>query len=341
MCTTGVTVSHATPSTVHPAPRGAVPGGVRWRADGVRGDRIGRAERRPGGWTGVLSLEQATVRGDHGHRGEEPRRMNRLHRYRLSEVDERVRQRMIRSTAPVDGVLPADAVPLRRRVRSVCSARPFLRGTSNACAQPARRASLSPRRCSSHFLRAHSASARPRGKSVGARSRRGSDAACRIRPRSPALHYRYIGPRVTAPMPWPACRAIRTCTTRGPRAAGSGKPPTPVRTGIRSSTASPSRRSAPSPSRRRTRTWCGWEQANRSSAATSRSAGECTSRRMPARRGRTWAWRTRDGSRASRSTPRIRIACSWPRSGTRTGRSPSAAFSARPMAARRGTRCCS
>ena len=100
-------------------------------------------------------------------------------------------------------------------------------------------------------------------------------------------------------------------------------------------------RSATSRSRRLTQRSSGPEPAKRVSAATSRLAKASSNRPMPAAPGRGWASSAPAGSGASWSTRRIPMWCSPARWATRTARSPSAVCSARPTAARRGTRCSS
>ena len=99
-----------------------------------------------------------------------------------------------------------------------------------------------------------------------------------------------------------------------------------------------SSRSARSPSRRPIRTSSGPAPARRSSAATSRSARASTSR-IDA--GKTWTRMGLEPDRPHRagssSIRRTRTSCSPARSATPTGRSRSAASSARPTAARPGT----
>ena len=102
-----------------------------------------------------------------------------------------------------------------------------------------------------------------------------------------------------------------------------------------------SRRSEQSRSRPRTRMSSTSEVEKRICARTGRTATACIVRPTPARPGRTSASTTRDTLRASSSTRAIPTACSSPRWGMRAGRTRCAACTARPMAARAGSACCS
>src|SRR5438128_898978 len=135
-----------------------------------------------------------------------------------------------------------------------------------------------------------------------------------------------------------ATRASATPSISDPPAAAFGRRSTAACTGrTRPIASSSARRSGRSRSRRPTRTSFTWAWARAAFAATCRTATGCTARPTRARAGRTSVSSGRGTSRRSACIPRTRTRRTWPRSGTRTARTPSEACTARATAARPGS----
>ena len=119
---------------------------------------------------------------------------------------------------------------------------------------------------------------------------------------------------------WPESPVTRRPSFSAPPTAASGRPPTPASPGVRSSSASGLRRSAPWRSLRAIRTYCGSAPDRCTNAGTSSLARACTARSTGAQPGPRRAWPTAATSARSGSIRETLMSPSSPRSGISSAR---------------------